>query len=130
MERADRGFLELNLLLLLCVSLVPWPTELLAAYLQDGEQATTAAIVYGLAMTAMSAAFAATWAYLRRRPALAAAALRPRLGSAARRSLVGPAAYLVGTALAPLVPVAAFAVFGGVAVFFLVSNRSAGALPA
>lgn len=38
-ERADRTLMELNLLLLLCVALVPWPTTLLADTCATGARA-------------------------------------------------------------------------------------------
>jgi uncharacterized membrane protein len=55
--RADRTLLELNLLLLLFVALVPWPTGLLAEYLREGEHSAPAAVTYGLTMTCMAASF-------------------------------------------------------------------------
>jgi uncharacterized membrane protein len=55
---ADRALIELNLLLLLFVAVVPWPTGLLAEYLREPEgQSNPAAITYGVVMTAMSGAF-------------------------------------------------------------------------
>lgn len=63
---ADRTLLELNLLLLLFVSLAPWPTGLLAEHLRTRDQASAAAVTYGLIMTCTSAAFTMIWIWLAR----------------------------------------------------------------
>lgn len=122
---ADRTLLELNLVLLLFVGLVPWPTGLVATYLRNPDQAGAAATVYGLGMAMMAGSFALVWTYLQHRADLAHPEARPALAAAARRSLVGPVAYLAGTAVAPLWAPGAFAVYTGIAVFFAISGRTA-----
>ena len=65
--RVDRTLLFLNLLVLMIVAALPWPTALLAAYLRrDDAAAHTAAAVYSLTMVAMSFAFQALWWHLTR----------------------------------------------------------------
>jgi uncharacterized membrane protein len=66
LERLDRRLLFLNGLLLLTVAAIPFPTALVAKYIQAGHDQTTAAVAYGLTMTAMSVAFAALNLYSRR----------------------------------------------------------------
>lgn len=66
MERVDRPLLFLNALLLLTVAVIPFPTGLLAHYLQAGHDQQTAAFAYGLAMSAMAVAFSAFTLYARR----------------------------------------------------------------
>jgi uncharacterized membrane protein len=66
MERVDRPLLFLNALLLLTVAVIPFPTGLLAHYLQAGHDQSTAAFAYGLAMSAMAVAFSAFTLYARR----------------------------------------------------------------
>lgn len=122
---ADRTLLELNLLLLLFVGLVPWPTGLVASYLRDPDQAGTAAVVYGLGMAAMAGTFAVIWVYLQHRDDLAHPDARPGLDRAVRRSLVGPAAYVAGTAIAPFSAAGSFAVYAGIALYFALSGRTA-----
>ncbi len=59
-ERVDRLTLFTNLILLLVVSAIPFPTRLMAEYLTaDDASAHTAAAVYSLTMLAMSIAFTA-----------------------------------------------------------------------
>lgn len=69
-ERTDRTLQFLNLLLLLCIVLIPYPTSLLGRYLLAGHDAQVAAAAYGLVMTLMGAAFGALWGYATARPAL------------------------------------------------------------
>ena len=60
--RADRTLLFLNLLLLLTVGFLPFPTKLVAQYLQQpGEQ--TAAYAYAASFIAMSIVYNAWWRY-------------------------------------------------------------------
>jgi len=60
--RADRTLLFLNLLLLLTVGFLPFPTKLVAQYLQQpGEQ--TAAYAYAATFIAMSIVYNAWWRY-------------------------------------------------------------------
>jgi uncharacterized membrane protein len=66
LERFDRILLFLNGLLLLTVAAIPFPTGLLAHYLQEGHDTTAAAVAYGLTMTAMSVAFTIFNLYSRR----------------------------------------------------------------
>jgi uncharacterized membrane protein len=123
--RADRTFMELNLLLLLFVALVPWPTGLLAEYLREGDQSSAAAVTYGVVMMLMAASFTAIWLRLARAEHLAHPELRPRIPLAIRRSLVGPTVYGLGTLVALASAPVAFALFAFVAVFFAISGRTA-----
>jgi len=65
-ERFDRRLLFINGLLLLTVAAIPFPTGLLAHYLQAGHDQTAASVAYGLTMTTMSIAFSAFNLYSRR----------------------------------------------------------------
>jgi uncharacterized membrane protein len=122
---ADRTLVELNLLLLLFVAAVPWPTGLVAEYLRRPGQSSAAAVTYGLVMTAMSAAFTLVWVRLTRAPHLLRDATRPRVARALRRSAVGPVAYAAGTVLAAVDATAAFVAFAAVAGYFAVTARRA-----
>ncbi len=65
-ERFDRRLLFINGVLLLTVAAIPFPTGLLAHYLQAGHDQTTASVAYGLTMTSMGVAFSAFNLYARR----------------------------------------------------------------
>lgn len=120
---ADRVLLWLNLLLLLCVGLVPWPTRLVATYLDAADEASAAAVVYGIVMFLLSGSFTLIWLWLQRRNDLAHPDARPRIGAAIRRSLVGPGAYAVATLVALVSAGAAFVLFALAAGFFAVTGR-------
>ena len=66
LERLDRRLLFLNGLLLLTVAAIPFPTAVVARYLQAGHEQTTAVVAYGLTMTTMSLAFSVMNLYSRR----------------------------------------------------------------
>ena len=65
-DRFDRRLLFLNGVLLLTVAVIPFPTGLLAHYLQQGREQTAAAVAYGFTMTLMSVAFSVFNLYARR----------------------------------------------------------------
>jgi uncharacterized membrane protein len=65
-ERFDRRLLFINGLLLLTVAAVPFPTGLLAHYLQAGHDQAAASVAYGMTMTSMSIAFSVFNLYARR----------------------------------------------------------------
>jgi uncharacterized membrane protein len=65
MSRVDRPFLFMNMLLLLTVSFMPFPTKLVADYLQKpGER--SAAIAYASTMLLMAGIYNVWWRYARR----------------------------------------------------------------
>ena len=66
MDRIDRPLLFLNALLLLTVAVIPFPTGVLAKYLQAGHDQQAAAFAYGLAMSSMAVAFSCFTLYARR----------------------------------------------------------------
>src|SRR5216110_3559042 len=56
-KRVDRRFLYLNLLLLVAVGIVPFPTSLVDRYILSPESATAALVVYGLGAVLIAVAF-------------------------------------------------------------------------
>lgn len=65
-DRVDRRLLFINALLLLTVAAIPFPTGLLAEYLQAGHDQQTAAFAYGVTMSSMAVAFSLFTLYARR----------------------------------------------------------------
>jgi uncharacterized membrane protein len=116
--------LELNLLLLMFVALVPWPTGLIAEYLRDSDQSSAAAVVYGVLMMLMAGSFTVIWLRLSYAQELAHPELRPRLKAAVRRSLVGPGVYAAGALLSLASAPVAFGLYGFAALFFALSGRA------
>jgi uncharacterized membrane protein len=62
-ERIDRGLFYLNLLLLLTITFLPYPTGVLGEALAKGQSSTTAAIFYAVTMAVNSYAWSALWLY-------------------------------------------------------------------
>jgi len=126
--RVDRPLLVLNLLLLMAVVAVPFPTALVAEHLRgsgsSGAAATaaaTATVTYGLVMIAISAGFAGLWVYVATHPTAVGAALPPQ---ALRDSIpgftLGGAVYVGGTLIAAFVSaLAGLIIFGALAVYYL-----------
>jgi uncharacterized membrane protein len=122
LREVDRSLLVINLLLLLGVVAVPWPTTLVAGHLNgpgtDGGRA--AAILYGVVLFAVLLTYAVMWLYIGRNAArIARDPDRPptRLKSAA--FMVGLGGYALGAVVAVFSPGAAVTIYGLVAVYYL-----------
>lgn len=118
--RVDRPLLVINLLLLLGVVAIPFPTGLVAEHLH-GPGGPTAATAYGLVMIAISAGFAGLWIYVVTHAGQLGASLPPGI---LRRSIprftLGGAVYAAGTAVAAAgYPLAALIMYGALAVYYL-----------
>jgi uncharacterized membrane protein len=98
--RSDHVLLFLNILFLMCVAFIPFPTALLADYLQGTERSTAGAIYAGtLALTAVF--FTLLWLYAAANYRLVDRNLDPSLLRAmTRRFVAGMVAYLVTFLLA------------------------------
>ncbi len=117
----DRPLLFLNLLLLLTVAFLPFPTVLLADYLRSGTNSHIAAAVYSVNMTVIGLSFIAVWTYLARAPVL----LDPAVGTAGalrarRAAFVGPALYGLSIPLAFVSAVACLIVYAALALYFAI----------
>jgi uncharacterized membrane protein len=119
-SRVNRVVLVLNLLLLMGIVAIPFPTALVADHLTESSGGQVATVTYGLVMIAISIAFGSLWIYL--------AAHQHELG--ARRTVrtptlstvrftVGNAGYIAGTIIAAFYPVVALIIFGLLAVYYL-----------
>jgi uncharacterized membrane protein len=64
--RVDRAFVYLNLLLLLTVVFIPYPTAIFGEALKRGEGEEVAAVFYSVAMAANAFCWAALWLYASR----------------------------------------------------------------
>ena len=118
--RVDRPLLVINLLLLMGIVAIPFPTVLVADNLtQPG--GTAATVTYGLVMIAISIGFAGLWIYVATHAPALGAVVPPE---ALRRSIPGftggLVAYVAATLIAAFVsPVAALITFGLLAVYYL-----------
>jgi uncharacterized membrane protein len=119
-QRVNRPLLVINLLLLMGVVVIPFPTVLVAQHLTD-EGATAAVVTYGLVMIAISFGFAGLWIYVATHAPALGGALPPE---ALRKSIPGFTGGLIAYVLATLIawflsPLAALIIFGLLAVYYL-----------
>ncbi len=117
----DRPLLFLNLLLLLTVAFLPFPTALLGDYIREGDNAHIAAAIYGANMTLIGLAFIAMWTYLVRVPTLLTAEVGVEGARRARRAaVVGPVVYALSIPLAFVSPVACLIAYAALALYFAI----------
>jgi uncharacterized membrane protein len=119
-KRVDRPLLVLNLLLLMVIVAIPFPTQLVAEHLR-GSGGTAATVTYGLVMIAMSAGFATMWVYVvTHAPSLGAVVPQGALRQSVPGFSLGGAVYVAGTLIAAFwSPVAGLIIFGALAVYYL-----------
>lgn len=117
----DRTFLFVNLLLLLDVAFIPFPTKLVADYLQkDGERA--AAIAYTATLLVMAVLYTVWWRYARTgRRLIAPTVDEAELRAIDRGFAPGPPIYTVVFVLAFFSPLAAVILTLVLAAFYLPS---------
>jgi uncharacterized membrane protein len=125
--KVDRPVLVLNLLLLMGVVAIPFPTALVADHLTGkasaGAQANVAAVIYGLVMMAISIGYASVWIYLASHQESLGARRRvhqPQLSTF--RFTSGNAGYVAGTLIALVSPVAALIIYGLLAVYYMIEH--------
>ena len=121
LRQVDRWLLLLNLLLLIGVVALPFPTAMVASHLNHGTPgaAKVATVTYGLVMIVISIAFASMWLYLTSHQATLARGGRLDLPPYARLRftgglwgyVAGVLAAAFGTAAAGLVIYALLAVY-------------------
>jgi TMEM175 potassium channel family protein len=119
-RQVDRSLLFLNLLLLMTVSVIPFPTALLGRYVTAGDDGHLAGAVYGGVMVLMSVAFSALWFHVTGNPRLINRQLDPR--RARRESVLfsaGLLAYVAGIGLSFVSAQVALAVYALVAIFYV-----------
>ena len=120
--RVDRPLLVINLLLLMGIVVIPFPTALVAENLTGPEDtAAAAAVTYGLVMIAISLGFAGLWIYVATHAAALGATVPP---DALRKSIPGFTGGLIGYVVATLIAafvsaLAAVIIFGLLAVYYL-----------
>lgn len=124
--RVDGPLLFLNLLVLLWVAVIPFPTNVVATYLREGgDSATTAMAIYGAVMLAFALTIAALYAWVTRDGHLLAEPPTLAAKSAARRRFtLGIGFYALALALAWVSAPLALAVHGTLALYYAFDQAS------
>jgi uncharacterized membrane protein len=120
--RVDRTFLFVNILLLLTVAFLPFPTKLVADDLRHNSSEEAAALVYTATLLLMAALHQVWWRYARRERRLIADGVPESALRAVDRSyLAGVPAYGVAFLVGFFSPLAAVLITFGIAAFYLPS---------
>jgi uncharacterized membrane protein len=119
-DRQDHTLLILNLLLLMCISFLPFPTAVVAAYMRDSEHRLAAALTWGTTLIVIAIVFDALWLYASRgRRLIDPHVSDARLRSRTRRYLPGPLMYGAAIGLAFVSPWISLALYGIYALFWM-----------
>jgi uncharacterized membrane protein len=127
-NRFDSRMQWLNLALLLGVATLPFPTALMAAYVNaGGAAASTAAVVYGLLSVATALPWIFMWRHLVAHPEL----LEPpfNVGDARielKRGSIGPVVYAVAIPIALVAPLLALVFYVAVAALYALTSEGIG----
>jgi uncharacterized membrane protein len=121
--RIDRGVLVLNLLLLLFVSFIPFPTRLLASFLRAGSDQHVAAAVYSSTLLAMGVSFFSIYLYTRRHDLLAGHITPPVARALIARNSAGLAGYAAAVGIAFVSAQASLGLCAAVALYYLLPER-------
>lgn len=119
LQQVDRGLLYLNLLLLMTIAFLPYPTGVLGQALAKGQGARTAAVVYGAAMVLNACAWSWLWLYASRHRRLLRAEFPE--GERATATLLftsGVGVYTLSVGVAFLDAYAFLALQGALAVYY------------
>jgi uncharacterized membrane protein len=123
LDRADVTLLRLNLLLLLFVSFLPFPTRMLSAYVRTDQVERVAVTFYGLTLLIAGVLLSVLWRY-----ALHARLVRPDAGDEeitllTHRLTPGLAGYVILIGVGLFSPIAAVIGYFVIALFFLIPVR-------
>ena len=115
-ERVDHRTLMLNLLLLLVVTFIPYPTAVLSRY---GTFASST-FLYGCTLTALSLAYSLLWRHISAKGLSSVSMDRKQAHMRHRRNMVGALAYPAATVTALYFPRVSVTVYFMAAVYYLV----------
>jgi uncharacterized membrane protein len=122
-DHPDRTLMVLNLFLLMFVTLTPFPTGLLAKYLNSGDNEHVAAAFYAATMLAMSIAFFGLYVWAAHRRLFADWIDERQAAYLLRRNGAGLLVYASAIGLAFVSAVVSLVLCGAVAVFYLLPGR-------
>ena len=121
-RRCDNALMFLNLLLLLGVTIVPFPTALLAAHYPTGGRVVAAAVFNGTYLV-IAIFFNLLWFHAVKSGLLDSAAIESA-GDISRRYGIGPISYLICLGLTWISVPASLALNVGLAIFFAMPSKA------
>src|SRR3954453_16907960 len=121
--RVTHGYLMLNVIFLMTIAFLPFPTALVADYIRVPDSRRAATIVYGLTMVAIAVMFNVVWRSASRgRRLLVSGVDKIGLERISKSYLGGPIAYTVATLVAFVSPFLSLGIFAAVALFWLLPS--------
>lgn len=125
---ADQGLMILNGLLLMGITIVPFTTKLIAAYLTapDPTDVTVAALIYSGWLLAIALFFQAVWRYAsHKRRLLRTSISDAQVQQISRQYRFGPPVYIAAILIALISPLLSLLAALGVAIWFAIPPRTA-----
>jgi uncharacterized membrane protein len=120
--RVDRLFLFLNVLFLMFVAFIPFPTRLLAVYINSPE-ARPASVAFGVTLTITAILFNLLWRYAATgRRLLRHDADEALVEGIGRSYLPGPFIYLAATLVGFASPLASAGLYAAIAIFYVLES--------
>lgn len=125
----DRFFLMVNVLFLMLIAFIPFPTRLLALDIRTPD-AEAAALAYGVTLTLTAILFNVLWRYAaRNRRLLRKDADEKAVQGISRSYVLGPVTYLAATLVAVVNPLVSAALYAAIAVFYVLESSALGRRP-
>jgi uncharacterized membrane protein len=120
--KVDRLFLLVNVIFLMLIAFIPFPTRLLSEHIMaDGAQA--AALAYGITLTGTATMFNVMWQYAAHDKRLLRENASERAVRGITRSyLPGPFIYLVATVSAVVSPQLSAVLYAAIALFYVLES--------
>ena len=115
----DRFFLMVNVLFLMFIAFIPFPTRLLALDIRTPD-AEAAALAYGVTLTSTAILFNVLWLYAARGNKLLRQDADEKVVQGITRSyLLGPISFLTATLVALVNPMVSAALYAAIAIFYV-----------
>jgi uncharacterized membrane protein len=124
-DRHDHTLTVLNLLLLMCIAFIPFPTAVVAEYMRSDEHQLEATVLLGATFTVTAVFFGAVWFYASAgRRLIDEHVSDQRVRQRNRRYLPGTPMYAITIPLAFVSVWISLAIIGGLALFYLLPISS------
>jgi uncharacterized membrane protein len=123
LERADAVLARLNLLLLLVVAFLPFPTRLLAEYIGEERPERVATTIYGITLLMASVLVSVLWRYAVRERLVRPDAADEEVQVLTKRLTPGLAGYIIVIILGLFLPFIALLGYLAIAVYLVVPFR-------
>jgi uncharacterized membrane protein len=119
LDRVEHTTLTLNLLLLLVVAFIPYPTAVLSRY----GALPTSAFVYGAVLTLLGLTYSLLWWHIVRRGLNPSVVDKADMRRKIRRNLMGPVVYSAAMLIALRYPRASVFIYFLLAAFYFIPTR-------